>query len=129
MKKFKNDRNCSKKPKKILSKRKKIFHNSLSLLKFKLKTVIAPHNTTQFLIKNNSTPFFSEDDIELVPSSMIVIDDEKFLFDFSLQESVSTAEESDFNNKEKNYPKEWWKIKIFMFVLELENSNFLKNEI
>ena len=89
-----------------LTKRKKIFHNSLSLIKFKLKTVIAPHNTTQFLIKNNSTPFFSEDDIELVPSSMIVIDDEKFLFDFSLQESVSTAEESVFNNKEKNYPKE-----------------------
>ena len=105
MKKFKNDRNSSKYSKKILTKRK-IFHKSLSLRRFKLKTIIAPHNTTQFLIKNKSTPFYLDDDIELVPSSMIIIEDENPLFDFNLQEIVSTAEESVYNCIVKNYPKE-----------------------
>ena len=107
MKKYKKYGNRSINSKKILAKRR-IFHNSLSLRKFKLKTFIAPHNTTHFLIKNNSTPFYSEDDIELVPSSMIVIDDEKTLFDFKMQEIISTTEESSntYNYSEKNHIKE-----------------------
>ena len=43
----------------------------------------APHNTSQFLIENNSSPFYEDEDtdIDFIPSSLIILDDSEELLD------------------------------------------------
>ena len=96
MKKLRKAENCCTKSKKPFLKRK-IFHNKLSVRRFLRKLAFSPLNTTQYLIKNNSTPFYSEDDIELVPSSMILFDDEKPLFDFNIKETLLSTNDETIN--------------------------------
>ena len=108
MKKLKKAENCCKKSKKRFLKRK-IFHNKLSVKRFLLKGVLSPLNTTKYLIKNNSTPFYSEDDIELVPSSMILFDDENPLFDFDIKETLLSTTDKTVNilaDQKKDFPNE-----------------------
>ena len=46
-------------------------------------------------MKNHYTPFFCDDDIELIPSSMIILDDEDCIFNLNKKELfVSTTDES-----------------------------------
>ena len=97
MKELRRADDCCRKSKKRYLKRK-IFRNKLSLKRFLLKGVLSPLNTTQYLIKNNSTPFYSEDDIELVPSSMILFDDENPLFDFNIKETLYSTTDETVNN-------------------------------
>ena len=46
----------------------------------------APHNTSQFLIENNSSPFYEDNDIkmDLIPSSLIILDDSEQSLDDNL---------------------------------------------
>ena len=93
MKKIKRSGKTCRKYKKIL--KRKILRNKLSMRRFLLNGISSPHNTTQYLMKNNSTPFFCDDDIELVTSSMIILDDEDCIFNLGKKESlVSTTDES-----------------------------------
>ena len=44
----------------------------------------APHNTSQYLIENNSSPFYEDEedtDIDFIPSSFIILEDSEELFD------------------------------------------------
>ena len=108
MKELRRADDCCRKSKKRYLKRK-IFRNKLSLKRFLIKGVLSPLNTTQYLIKNNSTPFYSEDDIELVPSSMILFDDENPLFDFNIKETLLSTTDKTVNilaDQKKDFPNE-----------------------
>ena len=68
----------------------------------KWKSINAPHNTSQFIIENNSTPFYeNEDEIssDFIPSSLISLDDFEEIFDEDSKyqrkiSSLSTQEEN-----------------------------------
>ena len=53
----------------------------------------APHNTSDYLIENNSSPFYEDDDIEIIPTSMIIVEDSEELFDEDsiYQRKISSA--------------------------------------
>lgn len=105
MKKVKRTGKTCRKCKKTI--KRKIFKNRLSMRRFLLKGMTSPHNTTQYLMKNKSTPFFCDDDIELVPSSMIILDDEDCIFNLGAKESiVSTSDESLGYIAEKKYEED-----------------------
>ena len=41
----------------------------------------SPHNTSQYLIENNSSPFYEDENADLIPSSLIILEDSEELFD------------------------------------------------
>ena len=57
----------------------------------KINNFRAPHNTSQYLIENNSSPFYEDEDnnIDFIPSSLITLEDTEELFD----------EDSDYQRK------------------------------
>ena len=59
----------------------------------KINSFRAPHNTSQYLIENNSSPFYEDEDVDFMPSSLIIIDDSEELFDedSNLQRKISST--------------------------------------
>ncbi len=72
---------------------------------------MSPHNTTRYLIENNSTPFFSGDDI--MPSSIVIIDDEDSFFEKSKCGEIESIPTSGETIK----PQETIKNKVTIFNL------------
>ena len=93
MKKISSAGKSCKKCKKTV--KRKILKNKLSVRRFLMNGIYSPRNTTKYLMKNNSTPFFCDEDIELVSSSMIILDYEDCILNLNKKESfVSTTDES-----------------------------------
>ena len=68
MKKYKKCINSSRLKKNISTKiKKRRIHKKFNLIKYSLKDIpqiFSPHNTTQYLIENNSSPFYLDEDEE-----------------------------------------------------------------
>ena len=99
----------SKKCKKCLSK-KKYSRKMLLQKKIFLKQIESPHNTNDFLMNNQSSPFLIEDDDSLMikPSYIIAFEDDanSELDLFSIKELESTNEESMMVNEKSFVEKE-----------------------
>ncbi len=100
----------SKKCKKCLSK-KKYSRKMLLQKKIFLKQIESPHNTNDFLMNNQSSPFFIEDDedsLMIKPSYIISFEDDanSELDLFSIKELESTNEESMIVNEKSFVEKE-----------------------
>ena len=68
MKKYKKCINSSRLKKNISTKiKKRRIHKKINLIQYSLKDIpqiFSPHNTTQYLIENNSSPFYFDEDEE-----------------------------------------------------------------
>ena len=67
MKKYKKCKISSRKKKDTLTKIKRRIHKKINLIQYSLKDIpqiFSPHNTTQYLIENNSSPFYFDEDEE-----------------------------------------------------------------
>ena len=68
MKKYKKCINSSRLKKNISTKiKKRRIHKKFNLIKYSFKDIpqiFSPHNTTQYLIENNSSPFYFDEDEE-----------------------------------------------------------------
>ena len=67
--------------------------------KKRYKQISAPHNTSEYLMENNSSPFYEDEDADLIPTSLIILEDSEELFDDdsifqSKNSSTSTLGES-----------------------------------
>ena len=62
---------------------KRRFFKTVKRTKKKFMQTKTPHNTSQYLIENNSSPFYENDDIDadFIPSSLIILEDSEELFD------------------------------------------------
>ena len=62
---------------------KRRFFKRIKNSKKRNNQINAPHNTSQFLIENNSSPFYEDEDtdIDFIPSSLIILDDSEELLD------------------------------------------------
>ena len=75
-------------------KQKRRFLKSIKFCaKKRFKQIKAPHNTSEYLIENNSSPFYEDEDVDFIPSSLIIIDDSEELFDedLTLQRKISST--------------------------------------
>jgi hypothetical protein len=75
---------------------KRRFLKGIRKHKKKYTQINAPHNTSQYLIENNSSPFYEDDDdtnVDYIPSSLIILDDsDDFMFEDSInQKKLSSA--------------------------------------
>ena len=67
---------------------KRRFLKGIRKHKKKYTQINAPHNTSQYLIENNSSPFYEDDDdtnVDCIPSSLIILDDSD---DFMIDDSI-----------------------------------------
>lgn len=81
--------------------------NKKNAKKNPLLFMMAPVNTSKYLIKNNSTPFNYEDAIDIVPSSYILLDDndsERSFIDVNeyMQGSNESTNEESQNSSTQN---------------------------
>ena len=62
---------------------KRRFFKRIKNAKEKNNQINSPHNTSQFLIENNSSPFYEDEDtdIDFIPNSFIILDDSEEIFD------------------------------------------------
>jgi hypothetical protein len=88
---------------------KKQFSRRISLKKkYLFKQIESPHNTNEYLINNQSSPFYIEDEedsINIKPSSIILLEDDtnSELNIFNIKDSESTNDESMIlNEKSEN---------------------------
>ena len=75
---------------------KRRFFKGIRKPRKKYNQINAPHNTSQYLIENNSSPFYEDDDdinVDFIPSSLIILDDSEDLLDDDLiyQRKMSSA--------------------------------------
>ena len=97
----------SKRIKKHLTKKR--FSRNISLKKkYLFEQIESPNNTNEFLINNQSSPFFTEDEedsINIKPSSIILLEEDtnSEIYLFNLKGSESTNDESMIlNEKSEN---------------------------
>ena len=76
-----------------LTPKRRWFKRIKNCSKKRFYPINAPHNTSDYLIKNNSSPFYEDDDIEIIPSSLIILEDSEELFDedSNYQRKISSA--------------------------------------
>ena len=90
---------------------KKQFSRRISLKKkYLFKQIESPHNTNEYLINNQSSPFYIEDEedsINIKPSSIILLEDDtnSELNIFNIKDSESTNDESMILNKKSENGK------------------------
>ena len=75
---------------------KRRFFKGIRKPRKKYNQINVPHNTSQYLIENNSSPFYEDDDdinVDFIPSSLIILDDSEDLLDDDLiyQRKMSSA--------------------------------------
>ena len=109
MKKIIKLKKISQKSKKYASK-KKFYRNHLLQKKIFLKQIESPHNTNEFLMNNQSSPFFPEDaeDSSIIePCYIIPIEDDtnSEIDLFSIKDLDSTNEESMIINEKTDSDK------------------------
>ena len=72
----------------------------------------APHNTSQYLIENNSSPFYEDDEdsnVCVIPSSQIILDDTEDLFNdysFYYRKITSTSTQGESFSKDSHIDKQ-----------------------
>ena len=61
---------------------KRRFFKRIKNSKKRNNQINAPHNTSQFLIENNSSPFYEDEDTDtdFIPNSLIILDDSEEIF-------------------------------------------------
>ena len=76
-----------------LAKKRRYFKRIKKYSKKRYKKISSPHNTSEYLIENNSSPFYEDEDVDFMPSSLIILDDSEELFDDDslLQRKISSA--------------------------------------
>ena len=69
--------------KKGLTQKRRFFKSIKYYTKKRYNQMKAPHNTSEYLIENNSSPFYEDEDtdIDFIPSSLIILDDSEELLD------------------------------------------------
>ena len=79
--------------KKGLTQKRRFFKSIKFYAKKRYNQIKAPHNTSEYLIENNSSPFYEDEDVDFMPSSLIIIDDSEELFDedSNLQRKISST--------------------------------------
>ena len=79
--------------KKGLTKKRRYFKGIKNYSKKRYTQIKAPHNTSEYLIENNSSPFYEDEDVDFIPSSFIILDDSEELFDedSNLQRKISSS--------------------------------------
>ena len=79
--------------KKGLTQKRRLFKRIKKYSKKRSNQIDAPHNTSEYLIENNSSPFYEDKDVDLIPSSLIILDDSEELFDEDsiLQRKISST--------------------------------------
>ena len=97
MKKYKKCKISSRKKKDTLTKiKRRRIHKKFNLVQYSLKDIpqmLSPHNTTQYLIENNSSPFYFDEneedsfDINLNINPFISSDSGNILLSSLIQES------------------------------------------
>ena len=62
---------------------KRRYFRRIKNVKEKFIQITTPHNTSQYLIENNSSPFYEDDDTDadFIPSSIIILEDSEELLD------------------------------------------------
>ena len=74
---------------------KRRYFRRIKNVKEKFIQITTPHNTSQYLIENNSSPFYEDDDIDadFIPSSIIILEDSEELLedDSNYQRKTSSA--------------------------------------
>ena len=80
-------------PKKGLTQKRRLFRRIKNHAQKKYKPINAPHNTSDYLIENNSSPFYEDDDIDYIPNSLIILEDSEELCDDDsiIQRKISSA--------------------------------------
>ena len=78
--------------KKGLTQKKRFFKRIKNLSK-KRAQIKAPHNTSEYLIENNSSPFYENENVDFMPSSFIILEGSEELFDedSNLQRKISSS--------------------------------------
>ena len=76
-----------------LAKKRRFFKRIKKYSKKRYKQINAPHNTSEYLIENNSSPFYEEEAVDFIPCSLIIFDDSEELFDDDspLQRKISST--------------------------------------
>ena len=64
-----------------LTQKRKLFKRIKNCSKKRTNPINAPHNTSDYLIENNSSPFYEDDDIEILPSFLIILENSEELLD------------------------------------------------
>ena len=79
--------------KKGLTQKRRLFKGIKSYAKKRYNQIKAPHNTSEYLIENNSSPFYEDENVDFMPSSLIFLDDSEELFDEDsiLQRKISSS--------------------------------------
>ena len=81
MKRILKGRRRSATQKNVLTPKRRLFKRIKKCAKKISNPINAPHNTSDYLIKNNSSPFYEDDNIEIIPSSLIILENSEELFD------------------------------------------------
>ena len=80
-------------PKNGFAPKKRWFIRIKNCSKKRYNQINSPHNTSDYLTKNNSSPFYEDDDIIIIPNSLIILEDSEELFDedSNYQRKISSA--------------------------------------
>ena len=85
--------------------------------------IFSPHNTTQYLIENNSSPFYDEDDEEdfdlnINLNPLISLDSESIIFSSIFREETSCLKDSYQTNELSSTAAQSQEIPDFKFIDE-----------
>ena len=92
--------------------RKRRFFKRIRKSQKNYNQINAPHNTSQYLIENNSSPFYEDDEdsnICVIPSSQIILDDTEDLFNdymFDYRKMTSTSTQGESFSKDSHIDKQ-----------------------
>ena len=75
-----------------LAQKRRYLKRIKKYFKKRYKQISAPHNTSEYLMENNSSPFYEDEDADLIPTSLIILEDSEELFDDDsiLQRKISS---------------------------------------
>ena len=76
-----------------LTQKRRFFKRIKKNTKKRFNQINSPHNTSEYLIENNSSPFYEDENVDFMPSSLIILDDFEELFDEDslLQRKISST--------------------------------------
>ena len=76
-----------------LTQKRRFFKGIKKYSKKRYNQINAPHNTSEYLFDNNSSPFYEDEDDDFMPNSLIILNDSEELFDEDsiLQRKISST--------------------------------------
>ena len=87
-------------PKKGLTQKRRLFKRIKNIPQKRYNPINAPHNTSDYLIENNSSPFYEDDDIDFIPSSQIILEDSEEL---SYEDSICERKNSTTSTQGESF--------------------------